>query len=217
MKVIYSLVIVYMIFVNCLAADANMITGSGKVISQTRKVSNFTDIELQGAFSVQIVRSDETKIKIDCDDNIVGIIRAEVAKGKLRIYSTKSYSTKTPIRLVISAPNITAVESSGSNTVNLSSVESKDLLLVMAGSSAFSAQGKTDTLHATLSGGATLKAGRLLAGRVFLDISGAGDAEVFASDKLDVTVAGIGNVRYFGRPAISRSINGIAEIIPAID
>ena len=52
----------------------------------------------------------------------------------------------------------------------------------------------------------------LLAEIVRIDISGAGDAHVFASVKLDVDVSGAGNVRYKGNANVTQNISGAGSV-----
>ena len=52
----------------------------------------------------------------------------------------------------------------------------------------------------------------LMAEIVSVDISGAGDAEVFASVKLDVDVSGAGSVKYKGNATVSQKVSGSGSV-----
>ena len=46
-----------------------------------------------------------------------------------------------------------------------------------------------------------------------MSLSGAGQAEVYASEQLDVTISGVGRVTYSGRPkVINKNISGIGTV-----
>jgi hypothetical protein len=62
------------------------------------------------------------------------------------------------------------------------------------------------------SGSTEIKSFGLLAENVEVRISGAGDADVFASVKLDVTVSGAGSIRYKGNPTVNQKMSGAGNI-----
>jgi len=214
MKTIILLLSIFLMTGTCLAADGNTVVGSGKVIVQERAIQAFTEVELRGVFDADISCNKGVAFKISGDDNIVALIRSEVKNGKLLIYSTKSYTTESPLKVTLSTPLVKKVDASGSNTVSVYNVTGPAFEIGIEGSSVFTVEGKTGKLSAVISGGSTLHADGLTADAAFLDISGAGDAEVTAVKKLDVTISGVGNVLYRGNPIITRHISGIGNISP---
>ena len=66
-----------------------------------------------------------------------------------------------------------------------------------------------------LTGAGEVTAFPLAARQVVANVTGAGDIEVNASEKLDADIAGAGSIRYKGHPAITQSIAGAGEIAEA--
>jgi hypothetical protein len=45
-----------------------------------------------------------------------------------------------------------------------------------------------------------------------VDINGLGNATVWATETLDISIDGGGNLRYYGLPQITQDINGFSDI-----
>jgi hypothetical protein len=73
-------------------------------------------------------------------------------------------------------------------------------------------RGETKDLTIDGSGATHAKCYDLKAENAEIDISGAGDVEVFASVKLDVEVSGAGNVKYKGNPSVDRNVSGAGSV-----
>ena len=67
-------------------------------------------------------------------------------------------------------------------------------------------------LLATMSGASRLDAEDLQVKAAQLSISGAGKAEVWASDSLKVSISGAGKVTYRGNPTIEKDISGAGSV-----
>ena len=74
--------------------------------------------------------------------------------------------------------------------------------------------GQIDSLEITSGGAGNVRAGGLAAKQAHVLVSGAGNVEVDATDKLKVDVSGVGNVRYRGAPAIEKNVSGMGSVGP---
>jgi hypothetical protein len=72
--------------------------------------------------------------------------------------------------------------------------------------------GTVGELMATMSGASKLDAASLQVKTAQLSISGAGKAEVSASDVLKVAISGAGKVTYSGNPTIEKQISGAGSV-----
>jgi hypothetical protein len=53
----------------------------------------------------------------------------------------------------------------------------------------------------------------LIANDVDIDFKGIGDVKVYAKDKLDAVVQGMGSVSYFGKPrTVNKSVAGFGKV-----
>jgi hypothetical protein len=75
--------------------------------------------------------------------------------------------------------------------------------------------GKVNRLLADLTGASNLRAGDLSAENVELSVTGAGKADVTASNLLRAVITGAGKVSYGGNPkSVERKITGAGKIEP---
>lgn len=197
------------------AHDPNHVEGSGRIITDKREVADFTRVELDGAFDTVITCQEKKKLEITGDDNIVPLIKSEVRDGQLHVYSEKSFSTRKMLKVTIGLQTLERLAVSGANDVAVDKVKSGALQIDAGGSSTITVAGKARTLASELSGAATLHAGKLEAEEVSVNISGAGNAEVYASKALDAQILGAGSVVYGGNPKdVSRQVLGAGSIEP---
>ncbi|HET9826088.1 MAG TPA: DUF2807 domain-containing protein, partial [Chitinophagaceae bacterium] len=95
------------------------------------------------------------------------------------------------IKMDVNAPDIDA-EINGSGDINLS--------------------GETKTFNGEIRGSGNVRAMGLKSEDATVKIYGSGDADIFASVKLDVHVAGSGDVNYKGNAQVSSSIAGSGRV-----
>jgi broad-specificity NMP kinase len=91
-------------------------------------------------------------------------------------------------------------------------VNVKRLNLEMSGASETVLSGKAENVEIEASGACEIEAFKLNAKNMFIDISGAGKADVNAKKILDVEISGAGEIRYKGTPKITQDISGSGSI-----
>lgn len=189
------------------------ISGSGVKKTEERNVPPFSAMNVNGAYEINIQLQKKQRIEVTGDDNILPHIVTKVSGGTLTITSDKSISTKVPLRVDIFAGDIEKIVTDGSNEVSVNGVRNKKLALELNGTSSVSATGATKTLSAKLSGTGSLQAKDLKAEDVRVILSGAGDAEVYASRKLRAEIEGAGDISYYGNPGeVVKDITGAGSI-----
>jgi hypothetical protein len=199
----------------CRAHDPNHVEGSGVMVTVKREVADFTNVQLDGAFAATITCQGKKQVEITGDDNIVPLVKTEVKEGLLHVYAEKSFSTKQLLKVAIGMQVLDKLVVSGANDVQVDKVKSAALQIDASGSSIVTVTGKVKSLSSELSGAANLNAGKLEAETVGINISGAGNADVHASQKLDARIMGAGAVVYGGNPKdVSRQVMGAGSIEP---
>jgi len=191
------------------------IEGSGRTLTDKRPAGGFSSIEVQGAFDVQIRCGQQSRLEITGDDNIVPHIQTAIRGDVLVIRADQSICPKLLLEVVLSVPDITRLSVDGANEVRLSGVNNKSLSLEIGGSSNLRAEGTTGQLKLDLPGSSKVEAADLHSQTASVKISGVGEAEVHATQTLDVSISGVGNVIYSGKPAkVTQNITGVGEISP---
>lgn len=228
--------IILMIGLQSCGFDANAIRGDGNVISVESNLDEFTTIDASGIFKIFLLEGDNPHIRIETDENIHQYIRFEVKRNTLNL-SMKSNQIYRPTRLhvyltistiekldlsgatsleadhTLVSPNLT-ISISGAGDLDLD-VETRDLRTTVSGAGNISLSGNTDTHEVKLSGAASMKCTDLITRSTIISLSGAGSADVHASEVLDASISGVGSIKYAGDPEKTNiSKSGLGSIKP---
>jgi hypothetical protein len=131
----------------------------------------------------------------------------------LRIHSDEPYNASKAIAIRISVPDLTKFTSAGAGDIHVSGVKNDQLVLSNTGAANIEASGQTKFVDIKSSGAGNIETAKLQAERARVSVSGAANVDVYASQQLDVTVAGIGSVTYSGNPpVVNKSISGIGSV-----
>lgn len=223
---IVSLLVVMFMVTACTVS----IKGSGKLITETRQVSNFDRIVLSGMGEVVVTQGASESLSIETDDNVMKHIKAEVKNGTLTLGFEDGYSLILPSRLVFSVgvDDLTGVSISGSGDVESDRIETgrldvtvsgsgdvqfttltaDEVKAMISGSGEISLGGEVAVQDISISGSGKYLAGDVCSPSVKVSVSGSGNATVCATDTLDSNISGSGSVNYYGRPSINSSASG---------
>jgi len=190
------------------------VQGSGNIIREKRDVKGFEKIQVGGGFQVEIVAGKEFGVEVEADDNLMPLVTTEVDGDTLEIGRQKGYSAKSPLRVRITAPNISSIDTSGGAGVTISEVKNSNLSIESSGGSKVTAAGTTEKLNIQMSGGAKVIASDLAAVDVNVDGSGGSSADVLVSGELRSDISGGARVTYGGSPtSIVTTKTGGARVV----
>lgn len=192
------------------------VKGSGKSATDVRSVRDFKGIVVEGATDVVATVGSDFKVVVEGDDNIVPIIETRVEDGRLVISSEQSYSSKLPIKVTVTAPDLDEISVRGSANATVEGVSAKTFSASIAGSGDVRVSGTADAVEASIAGSGDMNLAELRAKSADVSISGSGDIALFASERLDASIAGSGDIEYAGNPGkVERSVVGSGEIHPS--
>jgi len=187
--------------------------GSGNVVRERRDLSGFDEIEVGGAFLVEVTVGESFSVEVEGDDNLVPLIKTEVRGDALHVSIDKSYRSKDYLKVYVSAPNLSGVDTSGAAQVNASGIKSKAFNIGASGGSKVTATGQTTDLRVETSGGARVLANELAATNGTVDTSGGATAEVFVTGEFKAQASGGSRIMYSGTPAnVTKNSSGGARI-----
>jgi hypothetical protein len=196
----------------------NPITGSGVVEKEERPSKAFNRIELQGSADVEVTIGETQSVVVEADDNVLPLIRTSVSGGNTLVINWKpntnirNYQT---VRVIVTVPSLEAVKITGSGNVTVNGLKAADVRFDLPGSGNITAVGQADRLRINLGGSGNIFCESLQTRDVTVDLTGSGNIQVYATDSLDVTVRGSGNVFYRGNPAnVEKSTPGSGNISP---
>jgi hypothetical protein len=196
------------------------LTGNGKVVTKSRQVADFNKVEVVGTFDIRFKRANKQSVSVTIDSNIEPYILTKVTAGTLLVTqkSGVNFTTKNPIIVTLSAKQMMSINSSGANDLKLNGLQSDHFALSLRGAGDVIVSGKVTNFDLGLSGTGDVNAAKLITKNSRVMISGAGKASVYATEKLDASISGIGNVTYYGDPdVVTREISGMGSISAATD
>jgi hypothetical protein len=186
--------------------------GSGNIKEEFRDISDFSEIEVSGAFLVKIKVGESTSLKIITDDNLFKYIKTTVKGNKLVIDSKKNLKSKEEIKINITTQKLSSIECSGANTLYAEGIDEQIFDLDLSGASTANLKGKTERLSIDISGASKLNSGEFEAKNVKADVSGASSAEIYADYSLDADVSGAAHLKILGHPEkLNTDVSGAAS------
>lgn len=190
----------------------HQVPGSGKILKEKRDVGSFTSISTEGAFDIHIVCQKLQSLEIEGDDNVLPLVSTEVSNNVLHIKNIHSYSTRQPVTLRISVPDLQGLTSSGAGAAEVSGVKNEKFEIDANGAPTIRVAGETKHLIIDANGAGNIDTHKLRAARVEVDSKGVSTVEVYASEQLDVTVSGPSHVIYHGNPVVHQTVNGPGSV-----
>ena len=158
-------------------------TGSGNLVTEGRTVDDFDRIEISSAVNVELVVEPgaETTVSVTYDDNLIDRVKTEVRSATLVISLEGSISVLGGGRLVsVTVDSLEAIEVSGA--------------VDLKGS------GEANTYDLTVSGASDVDLRDLIANEVIIQVEGASEVSIWASQSVTGDVSGASDVTVHGDP-----------------
>lgn len=210
----------------------NCVEPSGEVTSETRKLDNFSKIEVGIPANIKIITGDSAKITISSYKSYLTAITTKVRRGKLHVHGDICKAVKSEVNIEITLPVLSGINVAGSaNVYSETPVRTDKLSLGISGSGKISLSvfantienlisgsgdiiinGTCQKLYVDIDGSGKFKGLGLNSYTVKIRINGSGEATVVALNKLNAKVAGSGEISYSGDPELSVDISGSGKI-----
>jgi eukaryotic-like serine/threonine-protein kinase len=113
-KILLILCLTLAVLVPGCSRAGSSINGSGTIIDQNLKVKDFNSINIQGPFSLEIVRSDAYQVTLSTDNNLMSRLQISLERRtlKVRIEAPAAFFP-TSLKIRIAMPDITSLNLSG--------------------------------------------------------------------------------------------------------
>jgi hypothetical protein len=220
---------------SCVFVGGKRIRGNGKITTQNRTVNAFTSVDVRSSIDVYVKQDSVVSVKIEADENLLEYVQVTVDNGTLDIREEKGYNLRSTkgIKVYVSGPSFKHFEASGAcdiyseNQINSTGPISIDLSgacdvkmdlktpainVDLSGAGKITLKGETKDFDVDGSGSTNVRCFELMTENTRVEMSGAGDAEVFASLKLDVHVSGAADVKYKGNAAVNQNVSGAGSV-----
>ncbi|HAN76455.1 MAG TPA: hypothetical protein DCQ31_01120 [Bacteroidales bacterium] len=209
----------------------NSVRMTGNEIEKNFEVTNFTKIEISGAYEILLIKGDKPGVSITGDEAIFDLLEVKVTGSVLKIEHTEKVNFNdfdSPV-IRITYTSLSGFEMAGAGDIKCNDTLTFDefnlsiagacqvdlmlngnrLVTETSGASNLVFKGNVNTAHFELAGAGAIEAFELLSKNCKVELSGVGAAEVFASESIDVSIAGVGSVEVKGKPK-----NVTQDIVP---
>lgn len=163
----------------CQVSGLRAIPGSGNVVEENRKVSDFTGVALAGTGYLTIEVGESESLRIEAEDNVMQYLETEVRNRMLRIGIRRNVNLRTTrsVRFYLTVKELNKIVLSGSGDI-----EAPDL--------------EAERFSVTISGSGDVKMGELNAAALDVNISGSGTLDIAGGEieEQDITVSGSGSI-----------------------
>jgi putative autotransporter adhesin-like protein len=188
--------------------------GSGNVTSESRDVSGFNEVELNGVGNLSIQQTGSESLTVEAEEDAIPKIKAEVVNNRLVIgpKPNTTVNTTEPINYKLTVKDLNALKLSGSGKVNAEGIDTDKLAVTVNGAGEVKMAGRAESQDVHISGSGNYQAGDLESKAAKIALGGSGSATVNASDELDTKVSGSGSVEYTGDPTVSQDVSGAGRV-----
>jgi Putative auto-transporter adhesin, head GIN domain len=188
------------------------IMGNGHIVTDTRAVSEFSEIEANGGFQIEW-NSGPPSLSIRTDENLLRYISNENVDHRLRLHSRGNLWPTHHIMVSISSPTRLGAKLTGAARLTASKLSGHSFAVESTGAARIALDGNVDDLVTDMTGASKLEAEGLQTKTGEISSTGASHAEVNVTDTLKVSITGAGKVIYTGNPPhIEKEISGAGSI-----
>jgi hypothetical protein len=211
------------------------VKGNGNIKKEQRTAGVFNSVEVSGDIDLYVKQDSARSINIETDENLLPYIEVRNDGDHLIISPKEGYNPdpSQAIKVYVSSPVFKELEASGASkivgenmitsgdavTIQLSGASDAGLELKspkvsvdLSGASTMTLKGETKDLVAGASGASHIRGFDMLSENADVDVSGASNAEVFASVKLNAKASGASDVRYKGNAAVTQDESGASSV-----
>lgn len=214
----------------------------GEKVSEKRELGEIKRINMRGIGKLFVSQGKEQSVVVEGDSLAVSRISTNVVDDKLvidvgrdwveKISAGFDFLTENDIRITVVLKELQELEVAGAADIEVRDVRTKDLDLKLIGASNVKVfelkadtlkteipgagkvlvEGKVKDQSVTLAGAGNFAGHRLESDTAKVVLSGVGSAQLWVNKELDVTIAGVGSVEYYGTPTVKQSLTMLGKV-----
>jgi len=195
----------------------------------TRELKDFSALNIRNSLEVRLVQGQKNEAVISAPGakvEDVANVKTEIVDGVLSIYRKGRVKSKNNIVIILTFKHINQITQSGASEIStLGVIREKDIEIIgngaieadlnlevtnltihFSGASDLKLKGLADTFNLKTSGASDVKASNFIAKSIVIDVSGASDARVHATESITGTATGASSINVKGAPKV-KTIN----------
>jgi hypothetical protein len=202
------------LFLLSAGCDWRGVRGNRNIKTEQRPVTSFNRIEAGGFYDIQW-QPGPPSLSITTDENLLSHIETSIIGTALKIETHGQIAPTHGIKVIITSESLGGAELSGALRLSANQLSGDRFVLDTSGATKVTLSGQANRLLASLTGASRLNAETLQAQDVEVSVTGAGRADVMATNSLKAAITGAGRVSYGGSPkSIEKKITGAGKISP---
>ncbi len=209
------------------------------IVTENREIGNFTGIKLAGFGNLHVKQAEDVTLAIRAPAALLRKIKTDVSGDTLKIgyrFALAAWFQSArdirEIEFFVTAPKIEGIVSAGvghiksdglitGKAIELKSngagdmeleLEMEEIVSQAAGAGNITLRGRAKQQEVTISGAGKFNAFELQTNAAMIDSRGSGQCSVTVKDTLNVTIKGVGRVKYRGQPKITSKITGLGNL-----
>lgn len=184
---------------------------------QSRALPAFHSVSIQGPVMLVLDAGKPQSVVLRGDDKFFGRVDTRVTDGKLLITFPRDKKNNIHLdsdsKILISVPSLKAFFVEGAGSAELNNLSGDAIDIGFQGAGRLVAKGKVGSLKLNAQGVGDVDTKSLLAQRANVNFEGIGAVKVYASERLDASVQGMGSLNYYGNPrTVNKSVDGIGSV-----
>ncbi len=212
------------------------VVGSGNVTDKQEELTGFNQLQVSNTFKVKISQADKYRVVVHLDDNLYPYLRLKQTGQTLSIAMApnQSYKVKRNSMVVeISMPELLSLDMSGASSAEIlgfdsakplsieasgaskvhGSIKASSLSADLSGASSLELKGSAQSLNLEASGASDAELADFPVAQASASLSGASDATVQVTGKLDINTSGASTLAYLGEPTLGTTHSSGASSI----
>jgi hypothetical protein len=200
-----------------LAAAAAVFALQAQAAEQTRSVAPFTAVSNSGPVNLHIEVGKAQSVVVKGTDDLVADLETEVIGNELKLHmrhDTTSFNRHhDELDVIITVPQLTAFSMGGAGESTITHMSGDSLDVRFGGAGSLKADGTVRNLVMNVGGVGSIDTRELHAENATVRVGGVGSVKVWASNRLDASLGGVGSLTYYGEPkTINTSGGGLGSI-----
>lgn len=191
---------------------------SANAAEQVRNVAPFKGVAVHGPVNLVVEAGKSYSLKVHGDPRFIERVTSEVVDGELRLNMKDNQRSNIDSgdRVVVTMPALQTFKGEGAGLLRLTKMRGEQLDINYRGAGRLAIDGEVRELRLRAQGVGEVDAKALLAQEADVSFEGIGAVHIYARDKLNASVRGMGNLTYHGNPrVVSKSVSGIGSVVAA--
>lgn len=193
------------------------IIGSGNIIEDTRMLSSFNSVTIDGIIDISITQGQSPSVIVKADDNVIDQIITEVTNDNLNIELVSGNYNNVSLEVQLVMPQIVMLNRAGTGQASLDNFNNISTLeIIKSGTGNIMMSGIGQNLDIEKDGTGSINGFGFEVDACDISSSGTGDIEITCLTSLTGSLNGTGDLLYKGSPSlILVEENGTGEVIDA--